>query len=164
MILDEDVERCGALVERAGVAACLEEELRARHRGPGRPRELSVHALLVALLLLATDDRALHLTSVTEVLFSRLSESARTALGLIGEVSDHHSFLARYRRVRYLFGAVASVLDPSGLLKNRRLSPQEFAARCRTLSEDEELAARERLESFMGRLLHASVEGRRRAA
>ena len=158
MIADEHVDRCARLMERSGVAAWLEEELRARHQRPGRPRELSVEALLVALLVLATDDRALHLSAVTEVLFSRMSKHARATLGVTGEISDHRSFLARYRQVRYLFGAVASVLDPSGLVKNRRLSLQEFATRCRSLSLKEEFAARARLESFMGRLLHASVD------
>jgi hypothetical protein len=158
MIPDRDVERCALLIERSGVAAWLEEELRARRRRPGRPRELNVAALLVALLLLATDDRALHLSAVTDVLFSRLSKRARTTLEVMGVVRDRRSFLARYRQVRYLFSKVASVLDPSGLVKNRRLSLEEFAQRCCSLSEEEEIAARERLESFMGRLLRASVE------
>ncbi len=158
MIADEDVARCAALIERSGLATWLEEELCRRHQRPGRPRALHVHALLVALLLLATDDRALHLSAVTEVLFSRLTTHARATLRVKGEVSDRRSFLARYRQVRYLFASVASVLDPSGLVKNRRLSLQEFSARCRSLSGEEELAARARLESFMGRLLHASVE------
>ena len=101
---------------------------------------------------------ALHLSAVSDVLFSRLSEQARRTLGVGGQVSDHRSFLARYRQVRYLFSKVAAVLDPSGLAKNRRLTLEEFAACCRVVSEDEELAARGRLESFMGRLLGASVD------
>ena len=158
MIADEDVERCTALIDRSGVAAWLEEELRARWRRPGRPRELSVRALLVSLLLLAVDDRALHLSGASEVLFCRLSKNARRELGISREVEGRRSCLARYRQVRYLFSKVASVLDPSGLAKNRRLSPEEFASVCRTLSEEEETLARSRLESFMGRLLRASVE------
>ena len=158
MIRDDDVERCAALIDRSGVAPWLEEELRARWRRPGRPRELSVRALLVSLLLLAIDDRALHLTSASEVLFSRLSKNARRELGVSREAGTHRSSLARYRQVRYLFSKVASVLDPSGLVKNRRLSPEEFASACRTLSAEEEGLARSRLESFMGRLLRASVE------
>jgi hypothetical protein len=141
MIPDRDVERCALLIERSGVAAWLEEELRARRRRPGRPRELNVAALLVALLLLATDDRALHLSAVTDVLFSRLSKRARTTLEVTGVVRDRRSFLARYRQVRYLFSKVASVLDPSGLVKNRRLSLEEFAQRCCSLSEEEEIAS-----------------------
>ncbi|MGH3732186.1 MAG: hypothetical protein ACRDVC_02220 [Acidimicrobiales bacterium] len=94
MIRDEDLERAAALLDRSGVAEWLEEELRARHQRPGRPRQLSARALLVALLLLASDDRPLHLTGVTEVLFSRVSACAQRSLGVVGNVNDQRSFLA----------------------------------------------------------------------
>jgi hypothetical protein len=66
--------------------------------------------------------------------------------------------LARYRQIRYLFGAVAKVLDPSGLVKNRRLRTDEFSERCVAMSDEEMHAARGRLESFMGALLCASAD------
>jgi len=161
---DDEVARCLALVKRSGVAEWLEHEIEARYRRPGRPRELSVAALLTALLLLATDDRALHLSGATEVLFARLSEQAKTTLGVVGETRDARSFLARYRQVRYLFHAVTSVLDPSGLVKNHRLTLEEFARRCVALGDDEVRDARNRLESFMGAMLCDSVEGCERPA
>jgi hypothetical protein len=157
VIDDDDVRRCRELVERSGVAAWLETEIAARYRRPGRPRELSVVALLTSLLLLATDDRALHLTAATEVLFGRLSDDARRTLGV--QLNDTRSFAARYRQVRYLFHAVASVLDPSSLPKNHRLTLEAFAQRCVERSDDEMRDARQRLESFMGAMLSASVEG-----
>jgi len=158
-IEDEEVARCLALVEGSGTAEWLEREIEARYRRPGRPRELSVAALLAALLLLATDDRALHLSAATEVLFARLSDVAKATLGVTGDAGDEHSFLARYRQVRYLFHSVASVLDPSGLPKNHRLSLEAFAQRCVERSDDEVRDARDRLESFMGAMLLSSVEG-----
>ena len=127
-ISDEAVADVAALIEHAQVAEWLEAELLARQRRPGRPRRISVKALLCALLLLATDDRPLHLSGATEVLFVRLSAQAQAALGVEGRVVDRRSFLARYRQVRYLFGTVAKVLDPSGLVKNRRLASEEFTA------------------------------------
>jgi hypothetical protein len=154
---DDEVARCLALIERSGVARWLEAEIEARYRRPGRPRELSVAQLLTALLLLATDDRALHLSAVTEVLFARLSDAAKATLGVTGEAQRRHAFLARYRQVRYLFHAIASVLDPSGLPKNLRLTPEVFAQRCTTISDDEVRDARDRLESFTGAMLAASV-------
>lgn len=159
-IPNEEVARCGALIERSGVAEWLEAAIEARYRRPGRPRELSVAALLTALLLLATDDRALHLSAATEVLFARLSDEAKATLGVtgdVGDVGDARSFLARYRQVRYLFHAITSVLDPSGLAKNHRLTLDEFALRCVELGDDEVRDARTRLESFMGAMLSASV-------
>lgn len=157
VIDDDEVVRCLALIERSGVAEWLEEQIVARYRRPGRPRELSVAALLTALVLLASDDRALHLSGATEVLFARLSDQAKATLGVTGDAQDPHSFLARYRQVRYLFHSVTSVLDPSGLAKNHRLSVEALAQRCTTMSDDESRDARGRLESFMGAMLSASV-------
>jgi hypothetical protein len=158
MIDDEEVAQCLALVQRSGVAEWLDGELRQRWRRPGRPRMLSITALLCALLLLGLDDRALHLSAATEVLFCRLSEEAKARLGVRGNAHDQRCFRARYRQVRYLFHALAAVLDPSGLVKNRRRDVGEFERRCRALSEDEERSARQRLECFMGQLLSASVD------
>ncbi len=159
VIAHEEVARGLALVEGSGVAPWLEAQIESRYRRPGRPRELSVAALLTALVLLATDDRALHLKAATEVLFWRLSAKSRAALGVRATAHDARSFAARYRQVRYLFHAVASVLDPSGLPKNQRLSVDAFAQRCVALSENEVRDARGRLESFMGAMLAASVSG-----
>jgi hypothetical protein len=157
-ISDEVVAEALALIERSGVAAWLEAELLGRQRRPGRPRAIGVKALLCALLLLATDDRPLHLSGATEVLFCRLSEPAQATVGVEGRALDRRSFLARYRQVRYLFGAVAKVLDPSGLVKNRRLHTDEFTERCVAVSDEEMHAARGRLEAFMGALLGASAD------
>ncbi len=150
MINDDEVARCRALIERSGVADWLEAGIVARHARPGRPRVLSVKALLCALLLLGVDDRALHLTGATEVLFSRLSDEAKTTLGVVGDVQDERAFKARYRQVRYLFHVVAGVLDPSGLAKNHRVDAEEFERRRRDVSEKDAGDARTRLESFMG--------------
>jgi hypothetical protein len=158
MISDEVVADALALIDRAGVAEWIEAELCARQRRPGRPRALSVSALLCALLLLAIDDRPLHLSAATDVLFCRFSERAKATLGIRAKAADHRSFLARYRQVRYLFSAISRVMDPSGLLKNRRIKEDEFAERCTTMSTEDVELARARLEKFMGELLSASIE------
>jgi len=157
MIGDEEVTSTLALIRRSGVAEWLEAAIAARHRGPGRPRMLRVEALLCALLLLGVDDRALHLTAATEVLFARLSDDAKATLGLAGDVRDERARAARYRQVRYLFHVMVSVLDPSGLPKNQRLRTEEFERRRREVSEQEARDARQRLESFMGALVSASA-------
>ncbi len=157
-ISDDAVAEALSLIERAQVAEWLEAELLARQRRPGRPRAIGVKALLCALLLLAADDRPLHLSGATEVLFMRLSAQAQATLGVEGRVVDRCSFLARYRQLRYLFGAISKLLDPSGLIKNRRLPTEEFTERCVAVDEEEMHAARGRLEAFMGALLCASAQ------
>ena len=94
MIDNDEVARCLALIERSGVADWLEAGIAARHVRPGRPRALSVKALLCALLLLGVDDRALHVTGATEVLFYRLSGEAKRTLCVVGNVEDERAFKA----------------------------------------------------------------------
>jgi hypothetical protein len=88
---DEVVADALSLIDRSRVAEWLEAQLLARQRRPGRPRAISVKALLCALLLLATDDRPLHLSGATEVLFVRLSEPAKEWLGVEGAVTEKPS-------------------------------------------------------------------------
>ena len=113
--------------------------------------------MLAALLCLALDDRPLFLTEATRLLFqqhlSRLPPAARRARHRTTE----RAFLAAYRRVRYCFGAICSVMDPSALPKNRRLSEQDLKARTRPMTPAQVQAARGRLEAFINSLMEASI-------
>ena len=81
-----------------------------------------MRAVLTALLCLALDDRPLFLTEATRLLFQPVSPASRRLLGVPGTATTERAFLAAYRRVRYCFAAICSVMDPSALPKNRRLS------------------------------------------
>jgi hypothetical protein len=116
-----------------------------------------VRAVLTALLCLALDDRPLHLTEATRVLFHRISDASRALLGVTGTVTGRRGFLAAYRRVRYCFHAIMSVADPSPLPKNRRLSYDKLAAATRKMTPEQAKAARDRLEALINSLLEASV-------
>jgi len=142
------------LIDRSGKAPVIEAAL--AHR-TGRPRPLPVRAVLTALLCLALDDRPLFLTEATRLLFCRLSPASRRLLGVPGTVSGERAFLAAYRRVRYCFGAICSVVDPSPLPKNRRLTGGELQARTKPMTPDQATAARARLETLVNALLEASV-------
>lgn len=142
------------LVERSGVAARVEAAL---VKETGRPRGVSVLSVLVGLLVLAMDDRALLLTSLTDLLYRRLTEASRAALSIRATAADRASFLARYRRVRYCFHAICSTVDPSGLVKNRCLSNDELAKASTEMTPEETGAARRRLEELINALVEASV-------
>ncbi len=133
---DEMFAFATSLIDDSGVAGELESLL---STSTGRKRQLFVRALLVALLLLALDDRPLHLLSATRLLYRELSSSHRLALGVNREASSRAELLARYRSVRYLFHRVTSVLG----------SKQAAAPK--------QLVGRERLESVVARLILASV-------
>src|SRR5258706_10970 len=112
-LLDEETVAFAAdLIDRSAVAGQAEAALA---RPTGRRRSLPVRAVLAALLLLAIDDRPLHLTRVTELLFRRLSPASRALLGITGTAPDQRNFLAAYRRVRYCFHLICSTADPSRL-------------------------------------------------
>jgi hypothetical protein len=153
-ISDETVAFAAGLTGRSGKAPVIEAAL--AHR-TGRPRPLPVRAVLTALLSLALEDRPLFLTDATRLLFCQISGTSRRMLGVTGAITTQRAFLAAYRRVRYCFGAVRSVMDPSPLPKNRRLSEADLKARTRPVTPAQAEAARGRLEAFINTLLEASI-------
>ena len=123
---DETVAFAAELIDRSGKAPGIEAALA---HPTGRPRPLPVRAVLTALLCLALDDRPLFLTEATRLLFCRASDASRALLGVTGTAAGRRGFLAAYRRVRYCSGAICSVMDPSPLPKNRRLTGEDLAKR-----------------------------------
>jgi len=150
----ETVAFAAGLIDRSGRAPVIEAALA---KATGRPRPLPVRAVLTALLCLALGDRPLFLTEATRLLFCQLGDTSRALLGVTGIASGQHAFLAAYRRVRYCFGAILSVVDPSALPKNRRLSEPDLKARTRPMTPAQAEAARSRLEAFLNSLLEASI-------
>ncbi len=153
-VTDETVAFAAGLIDRSGKAPVIEAALASR---TGRPRPLPVRAVLTALLCLALDDRPLFLTEATRLLFQHMSPVSSRLLGVPGTVSGDRAFRAAYRRVRYCFGAICSVMDPSALPKNRRLSEQDLTARTRKMTPAQIHAARGRLEAFINSLIEASI-------
>jgi hypothetical protein len=163
-VSDQTVAFAAELIGRSGQAPVIEAAL--AHR-TGRPRPLPARAVLAALLCLALEDRPLFLTDATRLLFCQLSPASRGLLGVPGTATTGRAFLAAYRRVRYCFGAIGSVMDPSPLPKNRRLTQDDLKARARKMTPAQAEAARSRLEAFINSLLEASISaltGEERAA
>ncbi len=152
-VSDEAVSFAIDVVDASHVATRLEALL---VQPTGRPRTLPLRAVLVALVLLALDDRALHLKAATRTLYS-LAPRWRDELGVHGEVHDEVSLLARYRCVRYLFHRMLSVMDPSTQVKNRVVAQGVLDAMAITMDESEIAVRRQRLEGVVNDLLEASV-------
>ena len=151
---DEMVAFAAELIDRSGKAPEIEAALA---KTTGRPRPLPVRAVLTALACLVLDDRPPFLTSATRLLFQQISASSRALLGIPGTASGRRGFLAAYRRLRYCFHAILSVMDPSGLPKNRRLAGQDLTARTKRMTPGQAQAARARLETFINALVEASI-------
>ena len=163
-VSDGTVAFAAGLIDRCGTAPVIEAALA---HATGRPRPLPVRAVLAALVCLAHDDRPLFLTEATRLLFCQLSRASRRLLGVPGTASGEQAFLAAYRRVRYCFRQICSVMDPSPLPKNRRLTGQDLTARTRPMTPAQAQAARGRLEAFINSLIDASISvltGEERAA
>ena len=153
-VSDQTVAFAAELIDRSGKAPVIEAALAKR---TGRPRPLPVRAVLAALVCLALDDRPLFLTEATRLLFQHMSPASRRLLGVPGTVSGDQAFRAAYRRVRYCFCAICSVMNPSVLPENRRLTEQDLTARTRKMTPAQIQAARGRLEAFINSLIEASV-------
>jgi hypothetical protein len=151
---EEQVAFCARVVERSGVAERLEAMCRRR---TGRPRRLPLRALFVGLLLLAADDRPLHLKALTRLLHCELPAPWQERLGVSGEATTRRAFLARYRCVRYAFHLAVSLLDPSCEAKNKVLAEDELARRRRRLSVAEVAERAALLQGVLDDLLDASV-------
>jgi len=151
---EETVAFAARLIDRSGQAPVIEAAL--AHR-TGRRRPLPVRAVLTALLCLALTDRPLFLTEATRLLFCQLPEASRRLLGVPGTAPAQRAFQNAYRRVRYCFGQILKVADPSPLPKNRRLTAGELKARIKPMAPGQAAAARGRLEALVNALLEASV-------
>ena len=101
------VARMLALLDRSGLPDRLESELASVRDVRGRRRELSVRALLLALLLLASEGRP-HLVRVAPLL-NGLPVADRRRLGVdrAGGVT--------MRQVQALYDQLCSLLDVAGL-------------------------------------------------
>jgi hypothetical protein len=159
VLTEEEITFATEIVDSSKVAGYLESLL---VRQTGRPRRLPLRALLVALLLLALDERPLHLKAATKLLFCDLPAHWRHRLGVCGEAGTRKSFLARYRQVRYLFHLALSVMDPSVEVKNRVMDKEAATQLRRQLSEEEIAENRERLEAVVAMLLQVAARARRR--
>lgn len=155
MLTDEAICFCTGVTDSSGVADELEGLIEKR---TGRPRCIKVRAVLVALLLLAMDDRALHLKAATQVLFCKLPATWKAELAVNGDASTNKALLARYRQVRYLFHLMVSALDPSIEPKDRVLPLQQLEAKRKKLSTEEVAARQAALLKFVNDLLDASVK------
>ena len=153
-VSDQTAAFAAELIDRSGKAPVIEAALA---HATGRPRPLPVRAVLTALLCLALDDRPLFLTDTTRLLFQQLPETSRQLLGVSGTATTERAFKAACRRVRYCFGAICSVMDPSPMPKNRRLTEQDLKARARPMTPAQAQAARGRLEAFINALIEASI-------
>ncbi|GAB3497145.1 hypothetical protein [Amycolatopsis cihanbeyliensis] len=159
-VSDAEVDRARAYIADTGLVEFFTTALADRRHSPaGRPRTITVEALLVGLLLTAVTDRTVLLTGVNLLLHHRISARARRLLGVGERRLTADSVEASYAVVRRLFRAMIAVFDDSPNPKNRKLTKEEFAARLSPMTLGKQ-AERRRLRDWVGhRVLAPSLAG-----
>lgn len=118
-ISDDEVQSTLAELD----ASALVPELSALvDHNAGRPRHLSVRALLLGMCLSsARHSGTVTLCTVADILGFRLNDTVREQLGIRRYPDTDQGFEAFYAVVRRLFHRIIHAIDPSPLPKNHRL-------------------------------------------
>jgi len=106
MNVEAAVRRAEELIDASGVADPIEAAIIAGQDRPGRPRELSVRTLLVALVVLAQTG-TMHLIRIPPLL-NDLDDATRIRLGV-----NRAAGVSR-RQVERLYGQIEAALDDGG--------------------------------------------------
>ena len=139
MIARVEVAEAIAWVERADVVAELEAALRPTRRG--RPRQLTVRALLVGIKLSIDTAKTSCLTDVHRLLATQLHHRDQAELGIVNRTTGE---IVSLHQVRRLFASLTARLDPS-----QHSQPG--------LNPDQRTARAELLQSILDRLLDATM-------
>jgi hypothetical protein len=118
-----DVRETIAWVDRSGVAPEIEDLLRPTKRG--RPRQLTVRALLVGIKLAVDTAKTACLTDIHRVLTEQLSPSARWELGVVNSTTGSVVTLTQVRR---LLSAIQTKLDTSSSVNGLPADVREVRA------------------------------------
>jgi hypothetical protein len=128
-VRDRDVREAVAWVDRSGIAPDIEALLRPTRRG--RPRQLTVRALLVGLKLAVESSKTACLNEVHTVLTEGIAQHHRHELG----TEDRRTgAVVTLPQVRRLFSSVTTRLDPSAHTQND-LSVEERDIRAAALQD-----------------------------
>ncbi|MGH9092272.1 MAG: hypothetical protein ACRDZR_12990 [Acidimicrobiales bacterium] len=150
--------RLEQVLEASGVPARLE----LRMPTGGRPRQLSVRALLVGVLLALADDRPAQLTRVHEALVS-LSNADRRRLGVtVLRLGRVHTLT--YRQVERTFSVMTTTMDPTPVPSFAGVEPEDHAAHLAAAHAGAPPDADVTLRAVVDLLCEASIPGQWRDA
>jgi hypothetical protein len=119
-----------AWVDRSGVAERIETLL--RPTGRGRPRQLTVRALLVGIKLAVDTAKTSCLTDVHMMLTEGLERRDQIELGVHDRRTGRNVTLPQVRR---LFSSIAAVLDPSPHTSTDAQAPERLQERAQLLQD-----------------------------
>jgi len=155
---DEHVRWAAKIADETGIVPAIQRWQAEARRGPGGApqRWVSLRGVVVAMVLAARNGRPMLGVTLREILFNNISSAARAELG-IAEPSPTTTDMALDRVVRKRLGDMFAVIDPSPFPKNRRLTPDGFAAATRPLSDAEIQLRTRRLTWVINQVLDVSA-------
>jgi len=164
-IPDETVQWSMRFIDRSGLLEQVGFWKTEDCRGAGgRPETFPMRALLVAMVLRATSNEPLLVTSFRDVLFRRISPAMRMTLGVPSPPAplDARGWGAVYRNLRTRLHGLLDLMDPSPAPKNRRMPNDQFLVafelRRSRLTDDKWAERERRLEWFVNQVLEASLK------
>ncbi|MFF0144481.1 dihydroorotase [Amycolatopsis sulphurea] len=159
-VSDAEVDRARDYIADTGLVGFFTTALAKKRRSAaGRPRTITVEALLTGLLLTAVTDRAVLLTGVNLLLHHRITARSRRLLGVADRELTADSVEASYAVVRRLFHAMVELFDDSPAPKNRKLTEEEFATRLAPMTLGEQAQRRAARDWVGHRVLVPSLTG-----
>ncbi|HVX18122.1 MAG TPA: hypothetical protein VHA73_08815 [Acidimicrobiales bacterium] len=164
-IVDNDVHWASALVDNSGLPDIMAEwEHEDRVAPGGAPRRYPIRALLVAMTLAARFGEPQLLTNFRDILFERISPTARASLGVpepahvAGRRGRRLQREAQYRTVRTRFQTLVALVGGRQIPNGTRLTPDELAARTKDGDPERIERCEERLHRLVNAVLEASVQ------
>jgi len=139
LVRPRDLREAVAWVDSSGVAPLIEDLLRPTNRG--RPRQLTVRALLIGIKLAVDHAKTACLTDVHAMLTGGLSPSVQRDLGVVNAKTGESISVHQVRR---LLSSIQSRLDPS---------PSTASG----VSDDERATRAESLQAILDMMLAATM-------
>jgi hypothetical protein len=134
------------------VAQWRAEDAKVRHAG-GRPSSIDDNAIVTLLVLLALEGSPLFVTNIANAIEHRLSDEAKSLLGIRHYAADGDDWYDRsWRAVHRLL----SVIDPYPVPHNKRISVEEFKTIEAKRDPNEVQRRKDRLNEFSNGLVLAT--------
>lgn len=163
---DSDVQAAIIFIDRTGIVGFLLPLLLAAKQKAGRPCDVPLRALLVAMWLCARSGKPMHLRAFRDLLAHQINPQMQDALGLRNFTCPHDATEEPDKRAAWDLNAEASVarafhrmlapLDPSIYVKNNRWSWQKLNSHLRSLTLEEQIERQLRLDWVCNQMLHTS--------
>lgn len=143
---DDQVRETRAIVARTGILERYEawradERARLGRHAGGAPESFPLEPVIVALVLAADYNRPLLGTELRDIMFLGMSPRMRAELGIPDPpaLDDRRAWDSQHRTVLRRLHSLFTLVDPSTLPKNRRLSPEDFEAAVERHRDEEQL-------------------------